>query len=349
MSNTIDQQTWQLSESLSLSVLEQQKADRRHSEQVVENKHLARLQKHEKDVVLPVDPQDKKTVRAGKKGFEEKPKLPSPLLAFNGFGDQDDDQEGLISIIGKVLALQAKTNSNFWSIAWKQASESMMMSVKFAPIIADAIKGAAAAQAAGTLQDASQTWFAGVANLAGFGGSIVLGTFMEVKDPEAEFKKPDPDNAFEVEGSKHAAVEAEAEQPSVMQKLDDMVNKTTPGKFCKRTVKAGWKGINKLQKLLTGAASKSLQASQQISMLVQGSTSLQASSCMTEKARQEALAGQKQAVSKEAEQYAQFYGQSFNRQEDLRSGSSQNIDYAMNIMKSAADSITQTVTSMFRG
>ena len=59
--------------------------------------------------------------------------------------------------------------------------------------------------------------------------------------------------------------------------------------------------------------------------------------------------GQYDAVSKEIEQITQYYNQNTSRYEDLRGAAQQNLDYAMNIFKSASDTLTQTTNSMFRG
>lgn len=100
---------------------------------------------------------------------------------------------------------------------------------------------------------------------------------------------------------------------------------------------------------MTSILLKVAQAGQTMQMLAHGSTSIVESQYQSKQAEKQQEEGQAQALNKESEQYAQFYGQSFSRSEDLRQGGQQNIDYAMNILKSAVDTITQTVTSMFRG
>jgi hypothetical protein len=59
--------------------------------------------------------------------------------------------------------------------------------------------------------------------------------------------------------------------------------------------------------------------------------------------------GGARAIEAKAREYAGFMGQIATREGDLTRGASDGVDYALNILKSAADSITQTVTSMFRG
>lgn len=69
---------------------------------------------------------------------------------------------------------------------------------------------------------------------------------------------------------------------------------------------------------------------------------------LSKKAGYEGMQGQFAAGATMARGYGEYNNQIFNRTEDIRQGASQNVDYAMQILKSASDSITQAVSSMAR-
>lgn len=69
---------------------------------------------------------------------------------------------------------------------------------------------------------------------------------------------------------------------------------------------------------------------------------------LSKKAGFEGLQGQFAAGATIARAYGDYNHNIFGRTEEIRQGASQNIDYAMQILKSASDSITQAVSSMAR-
>ncbi|MCH9626868.1 MAG: hypothetical protein S4CHLAM2_04990 [Chlamydiales bacterium] len=357
MSSTINNQ-------ISETVRHHAQAEKRGQERIAHAHRTAAKGKVGKDYVLPSTGDTKPVLP--KKG-ETKPKLPTPKTPFSGLKGDDQGEEGktmgLIAIIGEVMALQAKSNSNFWSTMWKQASTSMMMQVKFAPVIAKAIKCSYEAQAQSTQAQATSARLTGTINLVMFGATVVIGTYMGLRDETGE-SGPSQNDAKATEETAQAGADAQsaeleesgnnekiAEQRQNDELADEVRAQETNGK--KAQIKGAFKKMQEIggkgPKLLSTILTKFSHVSSGMTMLANGGSSLvdaQYKSIQSEKQEEE---GQAQALNKESEQYAQFYGQSFSRSEDLRQGGQQNIDYAMNILKSSVDTITQTITSMFRG
>jgi len=356
MSSSVTNQTWILIDAASQK--QRSNTPKQGEERVAQanssSATVADLQQFEKDVLIPASAYKGMGMLAARSpsGAPSKPQLPYPRFSWNGFQGTDANQPGLISIIGTVMALQAKTNSNFWSSLWKQASQSMMMEVKFAPIIGDAIRSQYEAEAAATRSQAEQAKQEGIASIMAFSGGVLMAGYMEYNDEASPGKSGD-----EVEQ------ENETKQPGSSQTnqtqtsktdadIDKMINKQEET-WQERAKRVGGKiksGLTKGQKRFSSLIGKALQTTTMANMLSDGITKVGITSkYQAQQAMYQAEQGACQALSQEAQQYSQFYGQDFSREEDLRQGVSQNIDYAMNILKSAADSITQTITSLFRG
>jgi hypothetical protein len=289
--------------------------------------------------------------------------LPSPCETTEVFGDKtDEDNMGLIAILGKVLALQAKSNANFWSSLWTQASQSMTMQVQFAPIVGSAIEQQYQAQSAGTTAQASQAQNDAWINFAMFGGAIITAGILPEPEPEAEnadrateFQTENPsENTLESDatGTDATGASTGADTQSVVtdeQNADDLLNNQDARRRASATKESALgKGAEIFKKFATFLG-KSLQAIQLWGMLSQGATQLNASNFQTIVAQKQLAEGANAATSQLAQMYSQFFNQDFSRMEDLRQGAGQNLEYAMNILQQAANSITQTVTSMFRG
>lgn len=355
MDSSINEQTWETIKSINFSIQENKKEDKR----LTQARRATNVKELEKDAIVSKSGKDVQTTKSVQ--IAKKPTLTKSTCDWAGFQKTDEDTPGLIAIIGKVLALQARTNSTFWSTLWKQASESMMMEVKFAPIIGAAIKAQYTAQAAETQARADQSLADGTTNFFMFVGSIGMGFALSGEEPP-EPSSNDPASEYGDEGvgaNEQNNIEdgmGENELDNAENTNNNEMDKTTNNEessFSRRAKKVGkwmWGKAGKVKTKLTATFGKGMLAAQLTGQLSQGITGwfIDAPS-QAKQAVQQGIQGQQAALSKESEQYAQFYGQSFSRSEDLRQGSGQNIDYAMNILKSAADSITQTVTSMFRG
>ena len=373
MSSTVNQSTWEMINATSYEVQESAKAQKQGQARIAQSNHSQGKQKVAKDVIIPSAGDELGgKIGKGSKG-EAKPQIPTPKAKFAGLKGDDVDESGepqngktlgLIAIIGEVMALQAKSNSNFWSTLWKQAFQSMTMEVKFAPIIGDAIKSAYTAQSEATQADANMSKEDGIISLVMFGGSMLMAGVSEFSS-EAEADndlKTEDETALENGGGEGTDPEGGIEMDSLneeeqsAQQTENDVNRTVnreesswksrAKRYLKFVKDVGGRSQTKLGNIL----GKGMQYAMGADMLSRGITGYFVDSkYKSQMAAKQGEEGQAQALSKEAEQYAQFYGQSFSRSDSMAQGTQQNLDYAMNILKSAADTITQTVTSMFRG
>lgn len=251
----------------------------------------------------------------------------------NGLGN--NDTPSIIAIIGQVLALQAKTNSNFWSTIWQQASKSMQMSVELAPIIGNAVKQNWNNQAAATEKEASIAKAEGISSIMAGVTAVVGGTAASFKE-EPPLQDVGATNTTKALGQP-AAQGLTSQEQTLTQKA--------------QAVKDGASGT-----ALSGGQ-RALSIVDRTVKYAQTATAMsgaitQVTSTAPKKAaiaKDQRNVGAADSLSKVSEQYAQYYSQDFSRNEDLRQGTQQNIDYAMNLLKSASDSVTQVIVSMFRG
>lgn len=357
MSSTIDNQISQSIRSVNHQIRQEEISQKRGQELIAESHQAQGKLQLAKDIVIPSSGDNENELASLKKGVQTKPRLSSPTRPFTGFrgasGNEDEGNEtlGLIAIIGEVMALQAKSNSNFWSTMWKQTSESMQMEVKFAPIIGQAITNAYTAQSLATTAQATQSHEDGLINLVMFGGAILMAGVMEFKGGGSnEEKLPDQNETIAINETDNAELgDQNLEGDNNARRL---VNNQEPAwKTRGKRILSFLKDIGKSgQKRMIGIFGKAMQSAMAFEMATKGITGYWVDSkYQGEQAKQQALEGQAQALSKESEQYSQFYGQSFSRSDQMTNAGQQNIDYAMNILKSAADTITGTVTAMFRG
>lgn len=356
MTGSVISQSWAMIDDTNRAIRREQSRHKEGSERIAEEnsstKNVSGLQQLEKDVVLRADPNTKQlAVNATKTGGSDKPALPDPEIDWNALQGVGHGP-GLISIIGAVLCLQAKSNSNFWSTLWKQASQSMMMEVKFAPIIGNAIKSQYDAQSAATQSQSDQAKNEGGISLAMFGVGCAMAAYSEFKDPENPLNQ-DEDSITSKDETMTPKTDAEATATERTNQQTDKLVSENDKSWADRAKRVGKWILDKGkagQKRFSNLLTKGSQQIMMMQMLSDGTTKFFVTSkYQAQQALYQSQEGGSAAVSKEAEQYSQFYGQDFSRSEDLRQGSQQLLDYGMNILKSTADSITQTSTSMFRG
>ena len=120
-------------------------------------------------------------------------------------------------------------------------------------------------------------------------------------------------------------------------------------------IKRGFGGIGKfihwkeLPERLTGAFSKGINSAQAARLLSEGVTGVTVNApCDRAKANFQEQEGIQQAQSEMSKQMEQIYGQGFGRADNMRESSQQSIDYAMNILKSAIESLTSASSALFR-
>lgn len=356
---TIANQTWQMIEEVNESLSQTETAQKQGQAQIAQGNRSVGQAVVIKDVILPAAPDGKQTAATAAKnpGSPGKAQLPYPGYNSKVFGGTGEQEQGLIAIMGAVLALQAKTNSNFWSTLWQQASQSMEMQVEFAPIVGAAIQSQYNAQSAATSAQATQSETDAFISFGMFGTSMLMAGYMEYSEPgenttptdespanENETDEPGGTNPESPESLSGEAEQVDSNADKVITDEDESFRSRASKTFnwAKGKLQAG-------QKTVTSFLGKGLQTTQMFSMLSQASTGMNDAKYQSRQAAQQGLEGQAAATSQEAQMYSQFYGQDFSRMEDLRQGSGQNLDYAMNILLQASNSITQTDTSMFRG
>lgn len=290
-----------------------------------------------KDVVAPATVNEKATASKAK----TQPKLPIPTKGGKGNPFDESGGPSIQAIIGEVLILQAKDQSDFWSIVWKQASQAQEEFIKFAPLIARQTKATWDAQAAMSMNESSSAFYNGISDALAAGLAIGMGAFM----PEEEAAAGDG----EAVGANNIAKDAEEAVANDVEQGGNALKEESQGAFSKvkKFGQAAWKSLGKknLSKKLMKAMSYA-QGMQVMSGASKGFIDSKYKALIAECQKQ---AGQSDSVAKESEQFAQYWSQLFSRQEDLRGAAQQNLDYGMNVFKSISDTTTQTILSMFRG
>ena len=274
-----------------------------------------------------------------------KPQLPFPGYNSSIFDGTGKQETGLITIIGNVLAMQARSNSNFWQTLWTQASDSMQIQVDFAPIVGQAIENQYQQQSNATQQQASQAFTDAFISLGMFAATAVTAGAMEYSDSLEETGITQKPNEFARETDVRPQTNNELSDEAGTTINDD---ETNGGRISRDLDHYGAIAKSGLKKAASWLG-RGLQVAQLTGMLSQFGTGLNDSKYQSNQAEAEKAEGLAAAKSQEGQMESQFYSQDFSRMEELRQGSSQNIDNAMNILQQAANTITQTTTSMFRG
>lgn len=363
MSTSIANQTWEMINSVNDAINQGERSQKQGEARIAEQNsasasRLTDLQQVEKDVILPSNAKEGIGNTTSQAGVPSKPQLPNPNPGFNwgAFSGVGQREVGLIAIIGDVLCQQARMNTKYWSTLWKQASESMQMEVDFAPLIADSIKSAYTAQSMATQAQANQSKEDGIINLTMFSGAMLMSVYAEATDEENPLNKPNDESAVTNETDAEP-VEGEEEELNEQESnlIEESIDKSGESgvSFKDRMTKLFSEGKDKYtigQRRLASFLDRGMKSTMMMSMLSQGLTGYFVDSkYQGQQSVYQGQEGQCQALSKLGEQYSQYYGQSFSRTEDLRQGVSQNFDYLLNILKGVADSVSQTVESMFRG
>lgn len=313
------------------------------------NREAARA-KDVTDVVLPaaIDDEESYVPAPSAKKYYSKPQLPagSPGTS-SGSSLADPENISIIAIIGEVLALQAKTNSNFCLTAWQQASMSMNLAVQLAPVIRTAVEQNWNSQAEATQQDANiaknSGWFA-----------ISSGAFAMLMGAKSAYDAAQEDAAKAVgttnttDALKQGAQEAQAQMQDDISKLPQN-DETLTGRLSR-----AWKGLSGSGSKAMGGLFKALNSAAsfgQFSMALSNGiaqVTVEAPGNAA-KAIAQRQAGSADALSKVAEQYSQYYTQDFNRTEDMRQNSNQLLTTCTEILRNASDTVTQVTRSMFQG
>ena len=340
---TIASETWQMIEEANTALSQSQNTQKKGQAQIAAGNRVGSNDVAVLDSILSAIESGKSTTAKDANSSSGKPQLPNPGYNSSIFDGAGEQETGLISIIGAVLALQAKSNSNFWQTLWKQAGDSMQIQVAFAPIIGNAIKDQYLAQSTATSAQASQSEVDAFISLGMFALTAVTAGAMESCDALEDTGPTDDAAEFSNETDN-----APTQTTQLQEDAESVTNETNEARTTSEwdNFKAGATPV--LKKLMSFMG-RGLQVAQLTSMLSQFGTGLNGSKYLQIQADNQKLEGEHAAASQEGQMDSQFYSQDFSRMEELRQGSSQNIDNAMNILQQAANTITQTSTSMFRG
>ena len=297
------------------------------------------------DAVLPTLADGQVKDRINNLGSKGNPRLFSPAYNSSVFDGADEQETGLISIIGNVLALQAKSNSNFWQTLWKQAGESMRIQVGFAPIIREAIENQYLNQSQATKAQANQSETDAWISLGMFALTAGTAKVMECQETAEDIGPKDKAIETQKETDPLKSTETQLDRDAETVMNDTNTNKPSIKRDAPHCAAKSKPALKKALSLLK----RGLEVAQLTDMISKFSTGLNDSKYQQTQSDCQLQEGKQAAASQEGQMYSQFYGQDFSRMEELRQGSSQNIDTAMNILQQAANTITQTSTSMFRG
>ena len=342
---TVANETWQMIEEANTALSQSQNTQKKGQAQIAAGNRVAGSDFLVLDSILSAVESGKPANGGNNPGSAGKPQLPNPSYnssIFNGAGEQET---GLISIIGAVLALQAKSNSNFWQTLWQQAGDSMQIQVNFAPVIGTAIKDQYLAQSTATSAQASQSEVDAYISLGMFTLTAITAGAMETCDAFEDTGPTDDASQYANETDQAPGEDTDLQEATAKLTSD---GENSESRVMNELENAKAKGTPVLKRLMSFMG-RGLQVAQLTQMLSQFGTGLNGSHYLNIQADNHKLEGVHAAASQEEQMYSQFYGQDFSRMEELRQGSSQNIDNAMNILQQAANTITQTTTSMFRG
>src|SRR5690625_1593511 len=127
MSREINQANWEIINIVNHEIKENDTAQK----QVAQANYAYEKQKLAKDTLLTTA-EDGQVEKVSTAETDLKPKLPPSKSTFAGLKGDDVDKNGnsqprkticLMAVIGEVMIQQSKSNSNYWSTLWKQASQ----------------------------------------------------------------------------------------------------------------------------------------------------------------------------------------------------------------------------------
>lgn len=174
-----------------------------------------------------------------------------------------------------------------------------------------------------------------------------------VRDADQISNEAPKANATAEEEKVFAAKKAEAEKAAGKAKDDFIALAKREG--VEDNIPKAWKtwgrfknAAGKVGNVLTKGMVESLELSRLHQMWAQSAQAGVAGNHDGHKAIHQGNEGGYQATVKMSESLTQFFHQLFQRHEELRGNTQQLIDYAMNILKSSVDTITQTQISLFR-
>ena len=276
-----------------------------------------------------------------------KPKMPAPTRAFGSSQGLDNDTPNVMAIIARVLIMIANVQVKGWKTFWQMGNQNINTSLQMSQAESQNTELQYQNQASATKTDATRSGKDGMMQIATFAMCGVAGAVLGYSESEAEKAAPSDESVQLTSAGNDAAstsrVAAEGEE-----QLESTTQNSSKLNF--DNVKSGLsKASSQVQKFVGYWFGRGWQAAQMISPGMQGMQALTVDKpLLTKKAVFEGEMGKYAAAATLARGYSEYNNQIFNRTEDVRQGSSQNVDYAMNVYKSASDAMTQAVSAMTR-
>lgn len=350
MSTPVDNQTWQLNNLMGHSVGKAQITQKRGQAQIAQSQRVAGKQNSNIDSVraAPAD-QESPPILTKIFGPEGQPRIPNPSSQSKIYEGASEPEKNLIALIGIIMSIQAKKDSNFWSNLWKFSTLNMQMQTQLAPLAGGAILAQFNAQKEATLAKHAMSQSDGVIHFGSFGLGLVStgvdeyqnGGKQSPTDPasenEDETKLVDPDTLPIDAVSKSSADQVLNQKNESWQAQASKTWDHIKGKL------AG------AQQRINGFLNKAPQYTEQMGRASVGMIGLNDAKYKCQEEAFNGIATEAASTSRAANTYSQFYDKNFNLLKDLREGSGQNLNYAMNLLLQASNSITHSAVSMFQG
>ena len=331
MSTSVDHQTRHITDHYSATTAKRGQAEIAQSHRAVGKPAL------DIDVVVPAAFVGKEA--ASSLSTDGQPSLPRPVAASKVYQGASSSDESLLALMGTILLLQAKKDSNFWSTMWKMATMSMQMQVELAPLAGKAIQAQFTAQSTATLTESERNNSNGMTIGMGAGGTIAKEAYSAYTEPKSVPKAPaveyDPENSPD-------ANPLSAQENPVLETTDSTWDFGKMWECTKSTATLIGKGA---YDTVDGASEMAKKTSAFTKIMVD----LTDAKFHDQQQSFQNIQRMAAATAQSTQVFANFFGQNFSKMEEFRQGCGQNLTSAMNILQQATNSISQSATSMFRG
>lgn len=338
MSSSVDNQTRHTNDNYSTVQTQRGQAEIAQSHRVIGKPVI------DTDVVVPAASVGKQEPSLTL-GRDRQPILPIPVQASKIYQGASSSDESLIALMGSILLLQGQKDSNYWSNMWKMATMSMQMQVELAPLAGMAVKAQFTAQSNVTLTESDRNSKNGWTIGMGAGGAVAkeaYDVYNKAKsgptDPAVEYGK-DPEDGNAPKPDEASTLSAKENQ--ALEKNDSW----DFGKAWECTKSYATKLGRGAYDTVDGGSDAAKKASGFTRIMVD----LTDSKCHDQQQAMQGIQRMAASTSQSTQVFASFFGQNFSKMEELRQGYGQNLTSAMNILQQAANTISQSATSMFRG
>lgn len=231
-------------------------------------------------------------------------------------------QGNLATLLANVLSLEMQITSEYWSMMYKEASQSMTNVLKLAPVVASLMRQAYQAQADKLRNTAKEELGSAIGNYIAFAAGVVGAT--------TEMWNEEPGD--ESMGLKDAAKEERSSPDAIKKAAGGMPN------FSNSWMTKIGKWATKTSQITTG-----------MSVFSQGTTSAMKVAYEGDNANLTEQEGRAQAAEKEMDYFVQYHQSAYQRRQDLYQSAQSFFDQLYNLWVQACDSLAQATNQLFRG